>query len=147
MKCFLVNDNNFATAEPLGDAAFRKPDFSSGKQNAADPRRVKAVLPGVKKENIDAICDYLMKDKNSRGGSEPDGDQSGQADREARQEADPHALSLWPDSGMTGAGPGESDSAPDDLFGILPSASKRVYEYEWIAPMDYSSELKGTRRK
>ncbi|XP_076002882.1 zinc finger protein 16-like [Genypterus blacodes] len=133
--------------ESLGDHAFRKPDLSCGKQPAADLRRVKALLPGVKKENIDAICDYLMKDKNSRGGPELDGDQSSQGDREARQEPDPHSLSLWPDSGMTGSGSGtgDSDSAPDDLFGILPSASKRIYEYEWIAPMDYSSELKGMK--
>uniref|UniRef100_A0A4W6FI83 Zinc finger protein 16 like n=1 Tax=Lates calcarifer TaxID=8187 RepID=A0A4W6FI83_LATCA len=114
-----------------------KPDFTSGtKHNNADPRRTKAVMPGVKKENIDAICDYLMKDKNSRGCAEMDGDQSGQAsgEREARQEQDPHSLSLWPDSGMAGSGSGhgDSESTTDDIFSMLPSGSKRMYDYEWI---------------
>lgn len=138
-------------AEASTEAGYKKADFSSGtRHNNADPRRAKAVMPGVKKENIDAICDYLMKDKNSRGCSEMDGNQSSQAsgDREARQEQDPHSMSLWPDSGMAGAGPehGDSESATDDIFSILPSGSKRMYDYEWIAPMEYSSELKGKRK-
>lgn len=138
-------------AEASTEAGYKKHDFSSGtKHNTADPRRAKAVMPGVKKENIDAICDYLMKDKNSRGCSEMDGNQSSLAsgDREARQEQDPHSMSLWPDSGMAGPGPGhgDSESATDDIFSILPSGSKRMYDYEWIAPMEYSSELKGKRR-
>uniref|UniRef100_A0A8C9ZG07 Zinc finger protein 16 like n=1 Tax=Sander lucioperca TaxID=283035 RepID=A0A8C9ZG07_SANLU len=125
-----------------------KHDFSSGtKHNSIDPRRAKAVMPGVKKENIDAICDYLMKDKNSRGCAEMDADQSSQAsgDREPRQDPDPHSLNLWPDSGMAGSGHGhgDSESTTDDLFSMLPSGSKRMYDYEWIAPMDYSSDLKG----
>ncbi|XP_042256811.1 zinc finger protein 16-like [Thunnus maccoyii] len=133
--------------EPSSEAGFRKPDLSSGtKHNSADPRRAKAVMPGVKKENIDAICDYLMKDKNSRGCTDMDGDQSSQAsgDREARQEPDPHSLNLWPDSGMAGSGPGhgDSESTTDDIFSMLPSGSKRIYDYEWIAPMEYSSDLK-----
>ncbi|XP_044041096.1 zinc finger protein 16-like isoform X2 [Siniperca chuatsi] len=130
-----------ATMEPSGDAGFKKPDFSSGnRNNMVDPRRAKAVMPGVKKENIDAICDYLMKDKNSRGCAEMDGDQSSQAsgDREVRQEPDPHSLNLWPDSGMA-----DSESTTDDIFSMLPSGSKRMYDYEWIAPMEYSSDLKG----
>lgn len=136
------------TLEPSADAGLKKPDFSCGnKHNSVDPRRAKAVMPGVKKENIDAICDYLMKDKNSRGCAELDGDQSSQAsgDREARQEPDSHSLHLWPDSGMAGSGPGHGDpeSAADDIFSMLPSGSKRMYDYEWIAPMEYSSELKG----
>ncbi|KAK2852092.1 hypothetical protein Q5P01_008368 [Channa striata] len=123
--------------EASGEAGYKKPESSSGtRHNNAELRRAKAVMPGVKKENIDAICDYLMKDKNSRGCAEPDGNQS--CDRES------HSLSLWPESGMAGPGPGHGDpgSAADDLFGMLPSGSKRMYDYEWIAPMDYSSELK-----
>ncbi|GAA6230996.1 zinc finger protein 3 homolog [Lates japonicus] len=135
------------TTEPSTEAGYKKPDFTSGtKHNNADPRRTKAVMPGVKKENIDAICDYLMKDKNSRGCAEMDGDQSGQGsgEREARQEQDPHSLSLWPESGMAGSGSGhgDSESTTDDIFSMLPSGSKRMYDYEWIAPIEYSSDLK-----
>ncbi|XP_040886637.1 zinc finger protein 16-like [Toxotes jaculatrix] len=135
------------TTEPSTEAGYKKPDFSSGtKHNNADPRRAKAVMPGVKKENIDAICDYLMKDKNSRGCAEMDEDQSSQAssEREARQEQDPHSLNLWPDSGMAGSGSGhgDSESTTDDIFSMLPSGSKRMYDYEWIAPIEYSSDLK-----
>ncbi|XP_071334260.1 zinc finger protein 16-like [Trachinotus anak] len=137
-----------ATTEPSPEPGYKKPDFSSGtKPNNADPRRAKAVMPGVKKENIDAICDYLMKDKNSRGCADMDADQSSQtsSDREARQDQDPHSLSLWPDSGMTGSGSGHGDSTEsttDDIFSMLPSGSKRMYDYEWIAPIEYSSDLK-----
>lgn len=133
-----------AATEASAEAAYKKPDLSSGgKHNNTDPRRAKTVLPGVKKENIDAICDYLMKDKNSRGCVDMDGNQSG--DREARPEQDPHSMTLWQDSGMPGPGPGhgESESATDDIFSILPSGSKRMYDYEWITPMEYSSEMKG----
>ncbi|CAK6976511.1 zinc finger protein 16-like [Scomber scombrus] len=133
--------------ESSSEAGFRKPELSSGtKHNREDPRRAKAIMPGVKKENIDAICDYLMKDKNSRGCADLEGDQSSQAsgDRDARQESDPHSLNLWPESGMAGSGPGhgDSESATDDIFSMLPSGSKRIYDYEWIAPMEYSSDLK-----
>lgn len=126
------------------EAGFKKHDCSN-KHSGADPRRAKALLPGVKKENIDAICDYLMKDKNSRGCADMDGDQSSQAssDREARQDPTPHSLHLWPDSGMAGSGPGDPESAADDLFSMLPSGSKRMYDYEWIAPMEYSEDIKG----
>ncbi|KAI4787252.1 hypothetical protein KUCAC02_036592 [Chaenocephalus aceratus] len=125
------------------EAGFKKHDCSN-KHSGADPRRAKALLPGVKKENIDAICDYLMKDKNSRGCADMDGDQSSQAssDREARQDPTPHSLHLWPDSGMAGSGPGDPESAADDLFSMLPSGSKRMYDYEWIAPMEYSEDIK-----
>lgn len=134
------------TVEAPAEAGYKKPDFSSGaKHNNADPRRPKTVMPGVKKENIDAICDYLMKDKNSRGCAETDGNQSGQAGGDRQ---DTHSLNLWPDSGI--AGPGaeheDSESSADDIFNMLPSGSKRMYEYEWIAPMDYSSDLKGKPR-
>ncbi|TNN27947.1 hypothetical protein EYF80_061905 [Liparis tanakae] len=138
----------FPAEQCAEDAAYKKHD--SGSRHGADPRRAKALMPGVKKENIDAICDYLMKDKNSRGGADMDGDQSSQAsgDREARPDPDPHALHLWPDGGMAGSGPGpgDSDAATDDLFSMLPSGSKRMYDYEWIAPMEYSPDLKGRRR-
>ncbi|XP_034020126.1 zinc finger protein 16-like [Thalassophryne amazonica] len=108
------------------------------KHNNPDPRRAKAGLPCVKKENIDAICDFLMKDKNSRGGAD--------GDRETRHDQD--SLQLWPDSGLAGSGSGsgsghgESESAADDIFSMLPSGSKRIYDYEWITPMEYSSEMK-----
>ncbi|KAK1890029.1 Zinc finger protein 16-like [Dissostichus eleginoides] len=133
------------TTMETAEAGFKKHDCSN-KHSGADPRRAKALLPGVKKENIDAICDYLMKDKNSRGCADMDGDQSSQAssDREARQDPIPHSLHLWPDSGMAGSGPGTGDpeSAADDLFSMLPSGSKRMYDYEWIAPMEYSEDIK-----
>lgn len=136
------------TMEPTTDAGLKKPDFSSAnKHNSVDQRRTKPAMPGVKKENIDAICDYLMKDKNSRGCADLEGDHSSHAtsDTEARQERDAHSLHLWPDTGMAGSGPGheDSESTTDDIFNMLPSGSKRMYDYEWIAPMEYSSELKG----
>ncbi|XP_060922123.1 zinc finger protein 16-like [Limanda limanda] len=128
-----------STAEPSTESGYKKP-------NNADPRRVKGVMTAVKKENIDAICDYLMKDKNSRGCTEIDGDQSSQTsgEREARPEQDPHSLTLWPDSGMAGSGSGhgDSESTTDDIFSMLPSGSKRMYDYEWITPIEYSSDLK-----
>ncbi|KAG7496313.1 zinc finger 16-like [Solea senegalensis] len=134
-----------ATTEAATEVGYKRADCTSGtKQMNTDPRKAKGVMSGVKKENIDAICDYLMKDKNSRG--EIDGDQSGQCsgEREARHEHEPHSLHLWPDSGMTGpgSGHGDSESTTDDLFSMLPSGSKRVYDYEWITPMEYSSEVK-----
>ncbi|KAM8881861.1 zinc finger protein 16-like [Synchiropus picturatus] len=127
-----------ASMEPPPEAAFRKPD---SKANNTDPRRAKASVPAVKKENIDAICDYLMKDKNSRGCAEMDGDNG---DRETRQETDP--LNLWPDSGLAGSGPpaADSESSTDDIFSMIPSSSKRMYDYDWM-PMDYSADLKVTR--
>ncbi|XP_071782221.1 zinc finger protein 16-like [Centroberyx gerrardi] len=136
--------------EASSAAGFRKPDFNSGnKHNNSDPRKAKPAMPGVKKENINAICDYLMKDKNSRGCTEMDGDQTSQtsSDREARQEPEPHSLNLWSDSGMPGSGhgDGESDSATDDIFSMLPSGSKRIYDYEWMAGMEYTPDLKGMR--
>lgn len=101
--------------------------------NSAEARRTK-VLPGVKKENIDAICDYLMKDKNSRGSTDLESSQSS-TDRETKAEHEP-PLSLWSDPGQA-----ESESG-EDLFSMLPSGSKRMYDYEWISPVDYSSDLK-----
>lgn len=121
--------------EPSTD--FKKHDTGS-KNNGTEARRGK-VLPGVKKENIDAICDYLMKDKNSR---DPEHSQPC-PDREPRPEPDP-PLNLWADPGMSGTGAGQTDteSTADDLFSMLPSGSKRLYDYEWMPPMDYSTNLK-----
>ncbi|XP_077401115.1 zinc finger protein 16-like [Vanacampus margaritifer] len=118
-----------AEAPDASAAAFR-----SSKMLSVDPKREKkSLLPGVKKENIDAICDYLMKDKNSRGGTEMDGGEQGS------QEEDPHPLQLWSDGGMSASGP---PGHTDDIFNMLPSSSRRLYDYEWMAPMEYSSDLK-----
>lgn len=139
-------------AEPGPDAGLRKL-HDLHRHNCADPRRAKALPPGVKRENIDAICDYLMKDKNSRGCSDTDGEQNsqGSSDKEPRQEAEGQPLHLWPDGGMAGpgpgSGPGDSDSTAEDLFGIIPSGSRRMYDYEWIPAVEYSSpDLKGEKR-
>lgn len=130
---------------PSGEASPRKADCNpASKHGSVDPRRAKTVVPGVKKENIDAICDYLMKDKNSRGPAvELEGNQS----QAHNQEAEPDSLHLWPDGGMASSGPGHGDaeSASEDLFAMLPSGSKRMYDYEWISPMAYSSDLKGKK--
>ncbi|CAB1351825.1 unnamed protein product [Coregonus sp. 'balchen'] len=131
-------------------SVFRKSDFHSGsKHNNNDHKKAKPAMPGVKKENINAICDYLMKDKNSRGAeadSDPSNPSSG-SDRDSRNDPQPHSLNhLWPDSGIPGAGPGdgESDSATDDIFDMsLPSGSKRIHDYEWITGVEYTSDLKG----
>lgn len=130
--------------DPSAESGFKKHELGSGlRPNSTEPRRGK-VLPGVKKENIDAICDYLMKDKNTRGSTDMDPEQSQPCtDRETRPEPDP-PLNLWSETGMpaTGHGQAESESPVEDLFSMLPSGSKRIYEYGWMAPMDYSSDLK-----
>ncbi|CAF91774.1 unnamed protein product, partial [Tetraodon nigroviridis] len=117
-------------------------DAGPRKHHCAEPRRPKALLPGVKRENIDAICDYLMKDKNSRGCSDTDGEQNsrGSSDKEPRQEAEGQPLHLWPDGAMGGPGSaqGDSDSTAEDLFSIIPSGSRRMYDYEWMPP-DWST--------
>lgn len=130
---------------PLGEASPRKADCNpASKHGSVDPRRAKTLVPGVKKENIDAICDYLMKDKNSRG---PVVELEGNQSQSHHQEADPDSLHLWPDGGMANSGPGHGDAenASDDIFAMLPSGSKRMYDYEWISPMAYSSDLKGNK--
>ncbi|XP_074555005.1 zinc finger protein 16-like [Halichoeres trimaculatus] len=127
-----------STLDPSADSGLRKPDLN--KLGTADPRRTRSLLPGVKKENIDAICDYLMKDKNSRGSQDQEQDQI--SDREARHDPDSQSLHLWPDSGLAGPGPGDSETTTEDLFSMLPSGSKRIYDYDWIPPMEFSSELK-----
>uniref|UniRef100_A0A8C7GB18 Zinc finger protein 16 like n=1 Tax=Oncorhynchus kisutch TaxID=8019 RepID=A0A8C7GB18_ONCKI len=130
-------------------SVFRKADFHSGsKHNNNDHKKAKPAMPGVKKENINAICDYLMKDKNSRGAetdSDPSNPSSG-SDRDSRHDPQPHSLNhLWPDSGIpdAGHGDGESDSATDDIFDMsLPSGSKRIHDYEWMTGVEYTSDLK-----
>ncbi|KAM6949360.1 zinc finger protein 16-like [Aplochiton taeniatus] len=140
---------------PGADASpFRRSDFHSSNVNKHinnnDPKKAKPAMPGVKKENINAICDYLMKDKNSRGGAEMDSDPSNPpsgSDRDSRHDPDPHSLNIWADGGIpsSGTGDGESDSATDDIFNMLPSGSKRIYDYEWVAGMEYTPEIKGLR--
>lgn len=128
---------------PAGDAAPRKGDCNpASKHGSVDPRRAKTFVPGVKKENIDAICDYLMKDKNSRGVVV---DVEGSQNQAIHQDAEPDSLHLWTDGGMASSGPGHGDAENDDIFGMLPSGSKRMYDYEWIAPMAYSSDLKAMK--
>uniref|UniRef100_A0A4W5MGR1 Zinc finger protein 16 like n=1 Tax=Hucho hucho TaxID=62062 RepID=A0A4W5MGR1_9TELE len=127
-------------------SVFRKSDFHSGSKHSNDPKKAKPAMPGVKKENINAICDYLMKDKNSRGAeadSDPCNPPSG-SDRDSRHDPQPHSLNLWPDTiPDAGSGDEESDSNTDDIFGILPSGSKRIYDYEWMTGVEYTSDLKG----
>ncbi|KAK1797485.1 hypothetical protein P4O66_008342 [Electrophorus voltai] len=131
------------TAEP--STFVRKSELHPSQKHNADQRKIKQGAPVVKKENINAICDYLMKDKNSRGGAEVDSDQNNQAynhpDRNTRHE--PHAsLSLWTDGG--GSGDSVTDTAAEDIFNMLPSASKRLYDYEWMAGVELNSnEFKG----
>ncbi|KAK7910295.1 hypothetical protein WMY93_014979 [Mugilogobius chulae] len=124
-----------APAEPSGEHVKQEPALepSSKNSNGTEARRTKA-LPGIKKENIDAICDYLMKDKNSRGSGDMETEQS-------------QSLSMWSDPGLPGTDSGqeEPETTAEDLFSMLPSGSKRMYEYEWIAPVDYSSDLKALK--
>lgn len=122
---------------------FRKAEHQSGQKYIADSKKAKPGTPVVKKENINAICDYLMKDKNQRGAAEVESDHSNQAfgsERDMRTEPQPHgSLSLWSDSG-----PADTD-ADTDIFSMLPSASKRMYDYEWMAGVELNSaEFKGT---
>ncbi|XP_036404617.1 zinc finger protein 16-like [Megalops cyprinoides] len=130
-------------------AAFRKSDFHPGNKYNSDPKKAKPGAPGIKKENIDAICDYLMKDKNSRSGAELDSDQSiPPSDRDSRLDPQSHSsVNLWTDSGINSGGPGdgETDTTPEDIFSMLPSGSKRIYDYEWITGVEYPPDLKGGR--
>ncbi|XP_053484782.1 zinc finger protein 16-like [Ictalurus furcatus] len=105
------------------EPANRKADFVQAPQKSSntEPKKAKAAAPAVKKENIDAICDYLMKDKNSRGGG---ADVEGERQHQA-------SLSPWTES--------------EDIFSMLPSASKRLYDYEWMSGVELNStsEYKG----
>lgn len=117
----------------------RKPDHQQ--KCSADLKKAKTGLPVVKKENINAICDYLMKDKNQRGGAEVESDQSDQAFGSERDRTEPQtSLGLWTDNGH-----GDTD-ADTDIFNMLPSASKRMYDYEWMTGVELNSEFKGKRQ-
>lgn len=109
------------------EPANRKADFVQAPQKSSntEPKKAKAAAPAVKKENIDAICDYLMKDKNSRGGG---ADVEGERQHQA-------SLSPWTES--------------EDIFSMLPSASKRLYDYEWMSGVELNStsEYKGNERE
>lgn len=136
------------TTESVATNITRKSDYSSGTKCINDPKKAKPVVTGVKKENINAICDYLMKDKNSRNGAETDIDQNNAptsgCDREVRHDSQQVSLHPWTDSGISSGGPGdgETDSASEDIFNMLPSGSKRIYEYEWITGEDYPADIK-----
>lgn len=117
-----------ARLECVASEPGRKTDFlqapqknSSSSSSSTEPKKAKAAAPAVKKENIDAICDYLMKDKNSRGAG-------GDVESERQQQA---SLSPWTES--------------EDIFSMLPSASKRLYDYEWMSGVELNStaEYKG----
>ncbi|XP_047676695.1 zinc finger protein 16-like isoform X2 [Tachysurus fulvidraco] len=108
-----------ARLECVASEPARKVDFLQ-KSNSTEPKKAKAAAPAVKKENIDAICDYLMKDKNSRGAADVESERQHQA-----------SLSPWTES--------------EDIFSMLPSASKRLYDYEWMSGVELNStsEYKG----
>ncbi|XP_060887273.1 zinc finger protein 16-like [Labrus mixtus] len=110
------------------DPGLKKLD--SNKAGPVDPRRTRILQSGVKKENIDAICDHLMK--TSRGGQDPDQDQN----------PDPQSLHLW---AGPGSGPGDSESTSEDLFSLLPPGSKRDYDYDWTPPTELSAHLTGLK--
>lgn len=119
-------------SEPARKADFlQAPPKSSNNHNNnnnnTESKKSKAAAPAVKKENIDAICDYLMKDKNSRGGGG-----GGDVESERQQQA---SLSPWTES--------------EDIFSMLPSASKRLYDYEWMSGVELNStsEYKGNGRE
>ncbi|KAL6490467.1 hypothetical protein MHYP_G00008120 [Metynnis hypsauchen] len=125
----------------LDPAAFSRRAELLGQKYASDQKKAKTGAPVVKKENINAICDYLMKDKNARGGggAEVDSEQLSQSGAEPER-------SLWTDSGMGAGGPAEpgSDTGAEDLFSMLPSGSKRLYDYEWMAGVELNSaDFKG----
>lgn len=115
-----------ARLECVSSEPSRKADFLAAPQKSSsstEPKKAKAAAPAVKKENIDAICDYLMKDKNSRGAADVESERHHQA-----------SLSPWTES--------------EDIFSMLPSASKRLYDYEWMSGVELnsSSEYKGNER-
>lgn len=114
-----------ARLECVSSEPSRKADFLAApqKSSSTEPKKAKAAAPAVKKENIDAICDYLMKDKNSRGAADVESERHHQA-----------SLSPWTES--------------EDIFSMLPSASKRLYDYEWMSGVELnsSSEYKGNER-
>ncbi|XP_030636735.1 zinc finger protein 16-like [Chanos chanos] len=141
--------NSGLLSEPSGLP--RKSEYHPGQKHNHDQKKTKQGIPVVKKENINAICDYLMKDKNSRGGSEAENDQNNQAFncyKDSGHDPQPHAsLNLWMDSGVSagGSGEGETDSTSEDIFNMLPSGSKRIYDYDWMTGVELNSEFKGVQ--
>ncbi|XP_066575001.1 zinc finger protein 16-like [Amia ocellicauda] len=122
----------------LAKLASRRPDYAGSKHG--EHKRFRSGAPAVKKENINAICDYLRKDKDARDGDPGVSDPS-RADREGA--SDPSAP-LWTESSSGGEEQEDGEAAPatEELFSMLPTDSKRLEEYEsWIAGMDYVSEL------
>ncbi|XP_038128789.1 zinc finger protein 16-like [Cyprinodon tularosa] len=119
--------------EPSSEPGPIKFPFSPGsKQSSLDPRRSKPLLPEVKRENIDAICGYLMKDKNSRAGGDMDPELLG-------QEQDIHSPKLWSDSRTEAprSVPGDPDSTSDYMF-----SSRRMFDFDWTGPGPFSSQLR-----
>ncbi|KAJ8246778.1 hypothetical protein GJAV_G00255300 [Gymnothorax javanicus] len=132
-------------------AAVRKSDFHPANKYNNDQKKAKPGTPGIKKENINAICDYLMKDKNSRGGAEVASDgniPAADSDRDSRHDSQTHAsVNLWSESSLNSGvpGDGETDTNAEDIFSMMPSGSKRMYDYEWITGVEYPPDFKGGR--
>ncbi|KAF7706228.1 zinc finger protein 16-like [Silurus meridionalis] len=125
-----------ARLECVSSEPARKSEFlhAPPRSNNTEPKKAKAAAPTVKKENIDAICDYLMKDKNSRGAADVEGERHHHhhhQHHQQQQQQNQASLSPWTES--------------EDIFSMLPSASKRLYDYEWMSGVELnsSSEYKG----
>ncbi|KAM4565256.1 zinc finger protein 16-like isoform 1-T1 [Fundulus diaphanus] len=137
--------------EPSSEAGFMRFTFMPGsKHGSVDPRRAKSVIPEVKRENIDAICDFLMKDKNLKGCGEMDAELVTQArgEKEAGEEAEMHSLDLWSDNRVDASGSvhGDPDSTSDFMFSMPPIGSRRLEDYEWTPPAAYSADLKDMKQ-
>uniref|UniRef100_A0A3Q2NWY0 Zinc finger protein 16 like n=1 Tax=Fundulus heteroclitus TaxID=8078 RepID=A0A3Q2NWY0_FUNHE len=133
--------------EPSSEAGFMRFTFMPGsKHGSVDPRRAKSVIPEVKRENIDAICDFLMKDKNLKGCGEMDAElvTPARGEKEADEEAEMHSLDLWSDNRVDASGSvhGDPDSTSDFMFSMPPIGSRRLEDYEWTPPAAYSADLK-----
>ncbi|XP_047242868.1 zinc finger protein 16-like isoform X2 [Girardinichthys multiradiatus] len=143
--------DGLTSVEPSTEPGCMKFPFNPGsKHTSVDSRRAKSVIPEVKRENIDAICDYLMKDKNSKGCGEMDAELVSQArgEKEVEEEPEMHSLNLWSDNRVDASGPvrGDPDSTSDYIFSMPPIGSKRMYDYEWAAPGACSSDLKDLKQ-
>lgn len=143
--------DGLTTLEPSTESGYMKLPFNAGsKHSSIDPRRAKSVIPEVKREKIDAICDYLMKDKNLKGCGEMDAELISQAKGEKEVDDEPgmHSLNLWSDSRVDASASvhGDPDSTSDYIFSMPPIGSKRMYDYEWIAPGTYSTDLKDVKQ-
>nr|XP_015194255.1 PREDICTED: collagen alpha-1(III) chain-like [Lepisosteus oculatus] len=110
-----------ARPPPAGQPAIRPGDL----------RKLKAGAPEIKKEKVNAICDYLMKDKNARsksgawcGGAAPSG-----TDKERVPSSPPP---LWAEPGpeeQPGGGAVEGGPVSEELFALLPSHGKLLDRY------------------